>query len=261
LLVTLGIHQFAKGFFSMASILTGLVVGYRLAIPMGMVNFDAIANAAWFAVPTPLKFGMKFNFAAILGMSIMALITTIESVGDISEITIGGAGREAMDKELSGRIMADGIGTSPASLFGDLPNTSYSQHVGVAAIMGAMSRHVVTIGTILLVLSGLVPKLGAIVSAMAQAVLGAASIVMFVMIAAGSEICSIFSDPAGGYHAIRHCAGRCVCPVYGPHFTARKIKRHLFRRNIETAITRMGCDMLNGSDQSSARPPAKKRPV
>ena len=184
LLVTLGIHQFAKGFLSMASILTGLVVGYLLAIPMGMVNFDAIANAAWFAFPTPLKFGMKFNFAAILGMSIMALITTIESVGDISGITIGGAGREATDKELSGGIMADGVGTALASFFGALPNTSYSQNVGVVAITGVMSRHVVTIGAIFLVLAGLVPKLGAIVSAMPQAVLGGASIVMFGMIAA-----------------------------------------------------------------------------
>ena len=184
LLVTLGIHQFAKGFFSMASILTGLVVGYLLAIPMGMVNFDAIANAAWFAVPTPLKFGIKFNFAAILGMSIMALITTIESVGDISGITIGGAGREATDKELSGGIMADGVGTALASFFGALPNTSYSQNVGVIAFTGVMSRHVVTIGAIFLVLAGLIPKLGAVVSAMPQAVLGGASIVMFGMIAA-----------------------------------------------------------------------------
>ena len=184
LLVTLGIHQFGKGFLSMASILTGLVVGYLVAIPMGMVNFDAIANAAWFAVPTPLKFGIKFNFGAVLGMSIMALITTIESVGDISGITIGGAGREATDKELSGGIMADGVGTTLASFFGALPNTSYSQNVGVVAFTGVMSRHVVTIGAIFLVLAGLIPKLGAVVSAMPQAVLGGASIVMFGMIAA-----------------------------------------------------------------------------
>ena len=184
LLVTLGIHQFGKGFLSMASILTGLVVGYLVAIPMGMVNFDAIANAAWFAVPTPLKFGIKFNLAAVLGMSIMALITTIESVGDISGITIGGAGREATDEELSGGIMADGVGTTLASFFGALPNTSYSQNVGVVAFTGVMSRHVVTIGAIFLVLAGLIPKLGAVVSAMPHAVLGGASIVMFGMIAA-----------------------------------------------------------------------------
>ena len=117
-------------------------------------------------------------------MGIMALITTIETVGDISGITIGGAGREATDKELSGGIMADGAGTALASLFGALPNTSFSQNVGVIAFTGVMSRHVVTIGAIFLVLAGLIPKLGAIVSAMPQAVLGGASIVMFGMIAA-----------------------------------------------------------------------------
>ncbi len=184
LLVTLGIHQFAKGFLAMASILSGLVVGYLLAIPLGMVNFDAIANAAWFAVPMPLKFGINFNMATLLGMGIMALITTIESVGDIAGITIGGAGREPTDRELSGGIMADGAGTALASIFGALPNTSYSQNVGVVAFTGVISRHVVTIGAIFLVLAGLVPKLGAVVSAMPQAVLGGASIVMFGMIAA-----------------------------------------------------------------------------
>ena len=184
LLVTLCVNQFAKGFTSMASILIGLAVGYLIAIPLGMVNFDTIAKAGWFAIPTPLKFGIDFNFAAVVSMGIMALITTIESVGDISGITIGGAGREATDEELSGGIMADGLGTSIASLFGALPNTSYSQNVGVVAFTGVMSRHVVTIGAVFLVLAGLIPKLGAIVSAMPQAVLGGASIVMFGMIAA-----------------------------------------------------------------------------
>jgi NCS2 family nucleobase:cation symporter-2 len=105
-------------------------------------------------------------------------------VGDIAGITIGGAGREPTDKELSGGIMADGAGTALASIFGALPNTSYSQNVGVVAFTGVISRHVVTIGAIFLVLAGLVPKLGAVVSAMPQAVLGGASIVMFGMIAA-----------------------------------------------------------------------------
>ncbi len=184
LMVTLGVHQFGRGFFSIASILIGLVVGYLIAIPMGMVNFAAVAQAAWFAVPSPLKFGLHFNMAAIIGMGIMALITTIESVGDISGITIGGAGREATDAELSGGIIADGTGTALASIFGALPNTSYSQNVGIIAFTGVMSRHVVTIGALFLVLAGLVPKLGAVVSAMPQAVLGGASIVMFGMIAA-----------------------------------------------------------------------------
>jgi NCS2 family nucleobase:cation symporter-2 len=184
LTVTLGVHQFGRGFFSIASILVGLTVGYLIAIPMGMVNFTAVAQAAWFAVPSPLKFGLDFNLAAVIGMGIMSLITTIESVGDISGITIGGAGREATDAELSGGIIADGAGTTLASLFGALPNTSYSQNVGIIAFTGVMSRHVVTIGALFLIMAGLAPKLGAVVSAMPQAVLGGASIVMFGMIAA-----------------------------------------------------------------------------
>ena len=80
--------------------------------------------------------------------------------------------------------MADGFGSAVVALFGGLPNTSYSQNVGLVSYTKVMSRHVVTIGAIFLILAGLVPKLGALVAAMPYPVLGGASIVMFGMIAA-----------------------------------------------------------------------------
>ena len=99
-------------------------------------------------------------------MIIMAFITTIETVGDISGITMGGANREPTDKELKGGIMADGLGSAVVALFGGLPNTSYSQNVGLVSYTKVMSRHVVTIGAIFLILAGLIPKLAAVVAAL-----------------------------------------------------------------------------------------------
>lgn len=64
----------------------------------------------------------------------MFIVTAVETVGDISGITEGGLGREATDKELSGGVMCDGLGSSLAAVFGVLPNTSFSQNVGLVAM-------------------------------------------------------------------------------------------------------------------------------
>jgi len=184
IIVSLGLKFFAKGMMSSAAILIGLIAGTLVAIPMGMLNMSGVANAAWFSIPTPLKYGIEFNAAAIIGMCLMAVVSAIETVGDISGVTKGGANREATDKELSGGTFADGLGTAIAGLFGGLPNTSFSQNVGLISLTGIMSRMVVTIGAVFLVLCGLVPKIGAIIASMPIAVLGGGVIVMFGMVAA-----------------------------------------------------------------------------
>ena len=183
IVVTLGLKFFTKGMLSTAAVLIGLIVGYLVAIPMGMVSFGGVAKASWFAIPTPFNYGFEFNMAAIIGMCLIGIVSAIETVGDISGITKGGAGREATDKEIAGGTMADGAGTALAGLFGGLPNTSFSQNVGLISMTGVMSRHVVTYGAIFLIVAGLIPKFGAIVASMPTAVLGGGVIVMFGMVA------------------------------------------------------------------------------
>ena len=183
IVVSLGLKFFAKGLLSSAAILIGLVVGTIVALPMGMLDMSGVARASWFAIPTPLSYGIEFNVAAIVGMCLMAVVSSIETVGDISAITKGGAGREATDKELSGGTFADGLGTALAGLFGGLPNTSFSQNVGLISLTGVMSRTVVTIAAVFLIFCGLIPKIGAIIASMPIAVLGGGVIVMFGMVA------------------------------------------------------------------------------
>jgi xanthine permease len=182
--VTLGVKFFARGMLSVAAVLVGLIVGYIVALVMGQVNFGNIGNAAVFALPQPFMWGIEFNGAIIIGMCFMAVISAIETVGDTSGITKGGAGREATDKEISGATFADGLGTAVAGVFGGLPNTSFSQNVGLISMTGVMSRHVVTYGAIFLIICGLVPKFGAVVSTVPINVLGGGVIVMFGMVAA-----------------------------------------------------------------------------
>jgi len=189
--VTLAIKFFTRGLTSVAAVLIGLVAGYAVAWTMGMVSFAAVERAAVLALPTPFPFGFEFSIAAVLGFGLMAVISAIETVGDVSGITKGGAGREATDQEITGATYADGIGTAVAGFFGALPNTSFSQNVGLIAMTGVMSRHVVTIGAVFLILCGLVPKIGAVITTVPIEVLGGGVIVMFGMvIAAGVSMLS-----------------------------------------------------------------------
>ena len=180
-----------KGMASAASILIGIVAGFIVAAALGMVNYGKIASASWFAFPMPLQYGIDFVPGAIILMLFMSVVTTIEASGDISATTMGGAKREATDKEISGGIMADGVGTAFGAIFNAMPNTSYSQNAGLVAFTGVVSRHVGTIAGIVLVLMGLFPKLGGIIAAMPESVIGGAAIIMFGMIvAAGIKLIS-----------------------------------------------------------------------
>ncbi len=191
LIVALVAHQKGKGMVSSASILIGIIAGYIVAMLLGMVNYGKIASASWFAFPMPFQYGIDFVWGAVILMLFMSIVTTIETIGDISATTMGGANREATDKELSGGIMADGLGTAFASIFNAMPNTSYSQNAGLVAFTGVISRHVGTVAGVILILLGLFPKLGGIIAAMPESVIGGAAIIMFGLItAAGIKLIS-----------------------------------------------------------------------
>jgi len=192
ILVTLALKFFTRGMLSISAVLLGLIAGYVVAMAMGMVSFGGVGRAASFALPNPLHFGLEFSAAAIIGFCLMAFVSAVETVGDVSGITKGGAGREATDTEIAGATYADGLGTAVSGLFGALPNTSFSQNVGLIAMTGVMSRHVVTIGALFLIAAGLIPKVGAVISTVPIEVLGGGVIVMFGMVVAAGI--SMLSD-------------------------------------------------------------------
>ena len=171
-----------KGMISNASILIGIACGYVLAIALGMVDFTQVKEAAWFALPQLMPVQFEFHLEAIIAMGIMFVATTVETVGDISGITNGGLSREATTEELQGGVLADGFGSLIASLFGVLPNTSFSQNVGLVTVTKVVNRFVICVGAFFLILCGFCPKLSALFSVMPQSVLGGAAVVMFAMI-------------------------------------------------------------------------------
>ena len=198
LIVILCFKHGTKGFFSSSSILFGIIAGYIAALIMGMVlpttgvtakgvtftkswvlNWDKVANAGWFAVPEFMPVDIIFDMRAIIPVCIMFIVTAVETVGDISGVMEGGLEREATDKELAGGVICDGLGSSFAALFGVLPNTSFSQNVGLVAMTKVVNRFALATGAVFLILCGLIPKLGALVSIMPQSVLGGAAVMMF----------------------------------------------------------------------------------
>ena len=196
IVVTLGLKFFTRGMLAVSAVLIGLLVGYVYAILTGILSVDAIAgswnNAAAFAMPVPFKYGVEFSIAAIAGFCLMAFVSAVETVGDVSGIVKGGAGREATDTEITGATYADGLGTAVAGVFGSFPNTSFSQNVGLIAMTGVMSRHVVSCGAIFLIICGLVPKVGGVIRTVPIEVLGGGVIVMFGMVVAAGI--SMLSD-------------------------------------------------------------------
>ncbi|MBQ0005616.1 MAG: purine permease [Clostridiales bacterium] len=198
LVVILIFKSATTGITSSSSILIGIIFGYIAAAIMGLIlpttgvtaegleytkawvlNWDKVANAAWFAVPKIMPVKPILDIRAIIPVIIMFIVTAVETVGDISGVMEGGLGREATDKELSGGVICDGIGSSFAALFGVLPNTSFSQNVGLVAMTKIVNRFALATGAVFLILCGLCPKLGALVSIMPQSVLGGAAVMMF----------------------------------------------------------------------------------
>jgi xanthine/uracil permease len=109
----------------------------------------------------------------------MFIVTAVETIGDTAGVAEGGLGREATDKELSGSVVCDGVGSAIASLFGVLPNTSFSQNVGLVGMTKVVNRFAISMGALILIIAGLFPKVGAVISVMPQPVLGGAAVFMF----------------------------------------------------------------------------------
>ncbi len=198
LIVIIALKHGTKGFTSSSSILIGIIVGYIIAAIMGMalpttvmnaegqevakswvLNWDKVAQASWFSVPKFMPVKPIFDIRAIVPVLVMFVVTAVETVGDISGVMEGGMGREASDSELSGGVICDGLGSTVAAFFGVLPNTSFSQNVGLVTMTKIVNRFALACGAVFLILCGLLPKLAALISIMPQSVLGGAAVMMF----------------------------------------------------------------------------------
>lgn len=183
-LVTCLLFQaFAKGIYKQLSVLAGLVVGYLVAIPLGMVDFSAFADMQLFALPAFIfssqEFVPVFEPGAIFAIVMIFLVSATETIGDTTALASSGLKRDVTDKELSGSIACDGFISSLSGVFGCIPITSFSQNVGLVAMTGVVNRRAIATGAVIMVLAAFVPAISTFFCTLPSAVLGGCTLMMF----------------------------------------------------------------------------------
>ena len=179
LLVCLGFQVFAKGFFRSLSVLFGLIAGYILALCMGMVSFAGLQGVGIVSLPRLLPFAPEFNLGAILSVIAIYLVSATETIGDTSALCNSALKRNPHKQELGASISCDGFVSSVAGLFGCTPITSFSQNVGLAAMSRVVNRFAIATGACIMILGGIFPAVGMLLTTIPQAVQGGCTILMF----------------------------------------------------------------------------------
>ncbi len=183
LAVVTGLNHFAKGFLKLASILIGIIAGYILAIPFGLVDLSGVQSAGWFQLPQPMHFSMSFEPSACVAIGLLFAINSIQAIGDFSATTSGSMNRMPENKELQGGIVMYGISNILCAFFGGLPTATYSQNVGIVTTTKVINRCVLGLAAIILMIAGFVPKFSGLLTTIPQCVLGGATISVFASIA------------------------------------------------------------------------------
>ena len=201
LAVVVILKQFTRGITSTGSVFIGTIFGFIVALMLGITDLTPVIQTPFINIPRPLSYGFEFHADAIFAMMMMFVVSAVETVGDMSGVTMGGAGREVTDRELSGGILADGLGCVIASIFSILPTTSFSQNTGIVTMTGVMSRFVVAVGAMFLIAGAFFPKLGALLTVVPSSVIGGSLVMIFAMIFI-SGVNLITKEPLKGKNAV-----------------------------------------------------------
>lgn len=216
------LNRFLRGFWNRIALLIGLLVGTLIAWPIGLVDTTTFERAPVFDVPLPFELGApEFSISATLSISIVMLVAMMESTADM--IALGEiVERPADEKTIAAGLRADGAGSALSALFGGFTCSAFAQNIGLVALTRVRSRYVVAVGGGVLVLLGLFPVVGAVVSLVPQPVLGGAALVLFGTVAAGGVRTlgrAQLSDPLNAL-VLAGSLGVGLVPVVAPNFYA-----------------------------------------
>ncbi|MER5741646.1 nucleobase:cation symporter-2 family protein [Streptomyces sp. NPDC002225] len=222
LVVILLIQRFGRGFVKQVALLLGLLIGTLAAIPFGMADFGALGSAPVAALPTPFAFGApQFQPAAIISLCLVMLVLMTESsagmlaIGEICE-------RETDGRTITRGLRTDGLATFLGPVFGGFPTSAFAQNVGVVSLTRVRSRYVVAAAGGALLVLGLFPVLGAVVSTVPMPVLGGAGIVLFGSIAVSGirTLSEAGLDDSSNIILVAVSLGAGIIPLASPAFYA-----------------------------------------
>ncbi|MCU1338433.1 MAG: pbuX5 [Bryobacterales bacterium] len=220
-IVILLLTKYARGIWNSLAIMLGILAGTLVAIPLGWIRIEGVAEAPWVALVEPFHFGMPtFHAGAIVTMGLVMIITLVESTAvflALADIT----GSRFTGQNLTQALRADGLGMLAGGIFNAFPCTTFSQNVGLVTVTGVRSRFVCATGGVILMALGLLPKLAHVVAAVPQQVLGGAGIVMFGMVAAAGVRILSAVDFQGNRHnlfIVASSMGFGMIPTLSPRF-------------------------------------------
>lgn len=170
---------FAKGYWKQLSVLAGLIIGYLVALAMGMVDLSGIFSGGYLSLPRLLPYFPEFNIGAIASVTIIFMVSAAETIGDTTAVVSGGLGKEIQTSEISGSLACDGYASAISSLFGCPPVTSFSQNVGLVNMTGVVNRFTLMTGAVCMMLAGLLPPVGNFFASLPESVLGGCTLMMF----------------------------------------------------------------------------------
>jgi NCS2 family nucleobase:cation symporter-2 len=176
-------NYFAKGLLRLSSILNGMVIGYIVALVLGMVDFNPVKSAGFFQAIVPMHFHAEFHIVPILTLTIVFLVDAVQSIGQFTATTVGAMDRQPTDKELSGALMGKGIINFLGGFFGGIPVGTFGQNVGLVIDTKAINKRILALSSIILVVAGVVPKISSILQTIPYAVIGGATVSVFSIIA------------------------------------------------------------------------------
>ena len=165
----------------------GIAVGCVACGFVGGLHAPAGLGDRWLTVPRFMPYGLRFEWVLVPPFAFIYFVSSLEAMGDMTA-TSQLSGLSTTDHEhwrrLSGGVMADGVTSTVAALFGAFPSTTYAQNNGVIQITGVASRRIGYIMAAILALLGLVPAVGALIGAVPPPVLGALALLLFGLVAA-----------------------------------------------------------------------------
>lgn len=179
LLACLITQVFARGILRSLSVLVGLVIGYIVSVCMGMVDFSVLSGVGFIALPAFMPFELNFDLGATLSIIAIFFVSATETIGDTSALANGALGRNPYNKELGAAVACDGFVSSFAGLFGCTPITSFSQNVGLATMSKVVNRFTIATGACIMILGGIFPAIGCLLTTIPQCVLGGCTVMMF----------------------------------------------------------------------------------
>lgn len=183
LITAIAILTFCRGLMKLVPIISGVIVGYILAICLGEVDFSGVASASWLAIPVQFDTITHFEWAPFLYMIPVAIAPVLEHIGDVYVVSAVAKKDFVENPGIHRTMLGDGCACLASALLGGPPETTYSEVTGAMSITKVTSPAVIRISAATAICFSIIGKLSALLQSIPQAVLGGIMLLLFGTIA------------------------------------------------------------------------------